>query len=272
MTMFSVDDNCRKCGLCAELCLARIIRFEKGEQPFVPPEAEKDCLTCGQCVSFCPKRACYLDFQPKEDRRPIKSKLLPETEVAETFLRSRRSVRRFKKEAVEESMVRRILETTRYAPSASNRQPVRWIVTRDRAKTLELAAMVAEHFQAAIKARPDDENMIRVAAALAPWQEGRDVIFRGAPLLAVALVDRGCPFPEDASLALTYFELAAHANGVGCCWAGFFTMAARQNEAIRKAIGIEEHELVCGAQMFGYPKGLRARLLPPRKKINLSRA
>ena len=52
------------------------------------------------------------------------------TETEKVIL-SRRSVRLYKKEQVPEFMVKRILEAGRFAPSAGNCQPWKFIVLRD---------------------------------------------------------------------------------------------------------------------------------------------
>ena len=269
MAMFRVDGNCLKCGLCAELCAARIIGFEKERTPWVAPEAESRCIRCGQCVSFCPVRACWLSFQPEEDRRPVERDWLPTPEAAETLLRSRRSVRRYRAETLDRAMILRLLDTARYAPSAGNRQPVRWIVTESRERTLALAALVIRDFEREIAASADPAG--HPLAPVAAAGRAGDVIMRGAPHLAVAVVPADYPFPEDAAMALTYFELAAHANGVGCCWAGYFTLAARRSPELKAALGVSGNEMAVGGQMFGRPDGLSlCRLLPPRKKPDLS--
>ncbi len=77
-------------------------------------------------------------------------------------------------------------------------------------------------------------------------------------------------WPEDASIALTYFELAAHALGVGACWGGFLTAAIRNFEGLRDYLGIGCDEHVCGAQMFGYPLLRPARQYPTRKPLDIS--
>lgn len=64
------------------------------------------------------------------------------------------------------------------------------------------------------------------------------MIFRGAPQLVVAVVPKSHSLPEDGAIALTYLELAAHAHEVACCWAGFFTMAARNNAALQTELGV----------------------------------
>ena len=47
------------------------------------------------------------------------------------FLRSRRSIRRFRPEPIEDAVIERILTTATYAPSAHNRQPWRFCVIKD---------------------------------------------------------------------------------------------------------------------------------------------
>ena len=269
MSLFTVDENCVKCGLCAALCPTMAIDFEKGAPPRVPQEKERLCIGCGQCLCFCPESCCRLDIE--ENRAEIDLSRLPEADAAEVFLLSRRSIRRFQEQPLDENLVTRLLEVTRYAPSASNRQPVRWVLTRDRARTMALGRPVIEAFKAAIKDAPEDPASGHLASVVKAWEEGQDVIFRGAPQLAVALVGKSHPFPEDAAIALTYFELAAQAHGVGCCWGGYFTRAARTSEELRGLVGAGPEEVVVGAQMFGYPRGLhRPAFLPPRKNIDLT--
>ncbi len=88
---------------------------------------------------------------------------------------------------------------------------------------------------------------------IAKAKAGEDALLRDAPHVVVAVVPKDHMWPEDASIALTYFELAAHALGVGACWGGFLTAAIRNFEGLRDYLGIGCDEHVCGAQMFGYP-------------------
>ena len=63
-----------------------------------------------------------------------------------SFLRSRRSVRRFKPYPVPESVIRNILTTTTYAPSAHNRQPWRFVVVTSQEVKSNLADAMAVDF------------------------------------------------------------------------------------------------------------------------------
>lgn len=270
MPMFFADNSCIRCGLCTELCPVQAI-VSYGDKPSVAPGDERKCFRCGQCVAFCPTRSIHLAFQPENERVKVEPFMMPSAAGAETLLRSRRSIRRYKNILLPETTVRNIIETARYAPSAGNSQPTRWIVVRARARVLQLADRIADVFDKWAADNPGNREFAHLAAISALQRTGTDVIFRGAPNLAIAVVPQSHHFPEDAAIALTYFELAAHALGVGCCWAGFFTIAARKHEPLTQSLGVRTDEFVVGAQMFGYPDGISvSRTLPPRKQTDIT--
>ncbi len=63
------------------------------------------------------------------------------------FLRSRRSVRRFKPDPVPDPVIERILTSATYAPSAHNRQPWRFVVVTESAIKSRLGEEMAKEFQ-----------------------------------------------------------------------------------------------------------------------------
>lgn len=63
------------------------------------------------------------------------------------FLRSRRSVRRFKSTTVDMSILNRILETATYAPSAHNRQPWRFVILTRPESKIKLSEALAADFR-----------------------------------------------------------------------------------------------------------------------------
>jgi coenzyme F420-0:L-glutamate ligase / coenzyme F420-1:gamma-L-glutamate ligase len=63
------------------------------------------------------------------------------------FLRTRRSIRRFKTDPVADSVIQKILSTATYAPSAHNRQPWRFVIVRDLSVKTRLAQAMAEDFE-----------------------------------------------------------------------------------------------------------------------------
>ncbi|MDO4787512.1 MAG: nitroreductase family protein [Fretibacterium sp.] len=271
MSFYTVGEACTSCGLCVELCPARIITADSEGRPFVEEGREALCIRCGQCVSFCPVSCNALAFQ-EGPPLAVLPELFPTPEAAETLLRSRRSVRRFRREGVPRAVLERLFETVRYAPTAQNLQKVRWIVLETRERVERLEREVVGFFRAAAEAPDVPSGRAQLLRAIVRRSDaGVPIILRGAPQVAVAVVPKGDGFtPEDGAIALTYLELAAHALGIGCCWGGFLTRACRASEALRRSLGVAEDELVAGAQMLGYSAQGRSRRLPPRKAVAIT--
>jgi coenzyme F420-0:L-glutamate ligase/coenzyme F420-1:gamma-L-glutamate ligase len=64
-----------------------------------------------------------------------------------TFLRTRRSVRRFKADPVPDSVIQTILTTATFAPSAHHRQPWRFLVLNDESMRTRLGEAMALDFE-----------------------------------------------------------------------------------------------------------------------------
>lgn len=72
---------------------------------------------------------------------------IPMREGLHTFLRSRRSIRRFKSDPIPGEMIQRILETANYAPSAHNMQPWRFVILTEKKIKLRLAEAITDKYQ-----------------------------------------------------------------------------------------------------------------------------
>ena len=64
-----------------------------------------------------------------------------------TFLRTRRSIRRFKPDLIPDSVIENILTTATYAPSAHHRQPWRFAVITEPSTKKKLADAMAKEFE-----------------------------------------------------------------------------------------------------------------------------
>ncbi len=270
MSLYTVKkENCTRCGTCIRLCVAKIVEPDEEKYPFVADNREPLCIRCGQCVAFCPTSCNALSFQTEEPKS-VDASLFPTPESAETFLRSRRSVRYFEKEGLSREVLNRLFETVRYAPTASNRQAVRWVVLETREKTENLERRIIEIARREIGVAPRGKTADMFRYLVQMWDAGIPVVARGAPQLAVSAVSANEGMREDGAIALTYLELAAHALGAGCCWGGFFTHMLRAFPELREGLGIRDDEHVAGAQMIGRPVlGLPERL-PPRKTPDIT--
>ena len=80
-------------------------------------------------------------------------------------------------------------------------------------------------------------------------------MFRGAPHLLVASAPKDSPCPlQDTHIALTTFQLMAHARGVGTVWDGMFMMALNVCPDLTDRLGIPDDHLVGYAIAFGEPE------------------
>lgn len=216
------------------------------------PDKEDACIACGHCMAFCPSGAARVDVLPVDDMLPIDRKLLPSAEQAEMLIKTRRSTRRFKPEPVPRELLQRVLAATRHAPSAKNGRPVRYIVAHER-DTLKRIGDCAVEWLAASLTSKSGPAMPEAGALARAWRSGLDPLFRGAPHLVLAVAEKTRPWAEgDSAIALTYLEMAALVHGIGACWAGYVTHAARQYEPLQRLLGVQEHEAVQGGQMLGF--------------------
>jgi nitroreductase len=104
---------------------------------------------------------------------------------------------------------------------------------------------------------------------LEQWESGYDFVLRGAPTVVVACTPADYAWgKQDCAIALTYFELAAEARGIGVCWAGYLTRVAAVHAPLRRALSLPEGYTVHGGLMLGEPK-YRYRKVPPRKPLSV---
>lgn len=143
----------------------------------------------------------------------------------------RRSIRRYKPDAVDEEQVLRVLDAARLAPSWKNLQCWRFIVVR------------SEERKASILTAFDDSNPGKKAIMPAPV-----LIAICADPQASGLIDEKAYYLVDAGIAMEHLILAARAEGLGTCWLGEF-----DEKALKGALEIPDNWKVVGLTPLGYP-------------------
>jgi F420 biosynthesis protein FbiB-like protein len=179
---------------------------------------------------------------------------MPTKEELHTFLRTRRSIRRFKPDPVPESVIEKILTTATYAPSAHNLQPWRFVVVTDSAIKTRLGKAATDKLWVDMQAEGASETDIekRVASSLRRMNEAPVVIVLCRDTTAVRK-----DTPEEASMGVQSIAatglqllLAAHAEGLGgnwICWALY------AQDATRTALGLPENWEPQTFYFLGYP-------------------
>ncbi len=182
----------------------------------------------------------------------------------QTFLRTRRSIRRFlgpaaktgKPEPVPAPVIERILETATYAPSAHNLQPWRFaVVTDSSAKDrLGIALTAKMRTDMAVEGAPQAEIDSRVERSLRRIHEAPVVILLCRDVTVIRKDE-----PEEVTMAIQSVALAglqlllaAHAEGLGGNWICWPLYA---QEAARKALELPDTWEPQGMIFLGYADG-----------------
>lgn len=147
------------------------------------------------------------------------------------LLKTRRTYRRFAQKEIAQEIIDEILQAARYASSAANRQPLRFIVVKDADKVAEVFAYT------------------KWAGALPP-QVGQPKETE-RPVLFIAIVQNTDINPDcdtDAGLTISNMTLAAWNHGVGSCIIG-----ACNKPKLSDMFGLNENQKLHSVVAFGYP-------------------
>ncbi len=157
-----------------------------------------------------------------------------------TTIMERRSIRKYKTDEIPQADLDKILEAGRQAPSAANRQPWHFVVTKDK----ELKKQVAS------------------ACSGQHWMADADVILAGIGLPSASRGSTGRVWYEvDVSIAMQNMILAATSLGYGTCWIGAFS-----EEKVKELLDIPEEMRVVALTPIGVPDASPAAR--PRKEVN----
>ena len=158
-------------------------------------------------------------------------------------IKTRRSIRKYKSDAIPEEILNKIIEAGSYAPSGMGRQPV------------------------IILAVTNKELRDRLSKLNADVMHSTNDPFYGAPVVLVVLADKNAPtHVYDGSLVMENLMLAAHDLGIGSCWIhrAKEVFESEEGKEILKSLGIEGDYEGIGNCILGYADG-EAPQAKPRK-------
>lgn len=317
---FRVDaERCSGCGRCVETCPIQILTLEDGR---ARPNKRYDafrCITCQNCTAVCPNDAIRIegDYRVrtgfwKNDHLYERGKSWPEplrgsrgkpfeayekklTET-ERVIYKRRSIRLYKRKQVPRDLVRRVIEAGRYAPSAGNNQPWKFIVIQNRKLIDEIDRRCKQALRVhpfltlphawmdkRIPGDPDarfalwQRALIPLLVRLTPGQTDQRVrggvntvtsdpdyhTFFRAPTLILLLADRRAIGGVDHDLGICgqNMVLTAHALGLGTCYVGLIDGLKLHPRFRRETLGVYEPYEIVMSLTLGYPKGAIDRVV-----------
>lgn len=247
------------CAICTEVCPMGILTMGKeGPQALFA----KACISCGHCVAVCPEQALDNSKTPLNNQVELEEFPVLTAEKAKNFLRSRRSIRCYKKKPVEKEKILELLDITRFAPTAVNTQGLSYLVVEDANILANITATTVDWMEE--EGRKGTMLGKRYAGVVSIYRKtGQDMILRNAPQLILALAPQDFPLGrENTHFSLAYLELYAPALGLGTCWAGFMERCAITGyQPLVSLLQIPEDKVVTGAVMVGYPQYNYQRLV-----------
>lgn len=190
-------------------------------------------------------------------------------------LKKRRSIRSYKKKPVKKELIEEIIQAGRYAPSATNRQPWRFIVITKKTMINDIAEAIKNEIRKILKKRfilkyfyPSLKNQKTARFLAATVLSKEDVLFFDASAL-IFIVTRKARFnDESCACCAQNMMLAAEALGLGSCWIGFAHFLGLNKKWMRK-IGVPQGYHISAALIFGHPeeKTFRAPLRKPHADV-----
>jgi nitroreductase/NAD-dependent dihydropyrimidine dehydrogenase PreA subunit len=306
------EEECVGCARCVNSCPIQLLMINDNKK--ATPNDRYDhfrCITCQNCVAACPQNAITIegDYRVpngfwknshlftggKTPPLPIPGKgsyqaCEPELTETEKIIYNRRSIRLYRKKPVPRELIHRVIEAGRFAPSAGNNQPWKFIVIQNQALIDEIDIKCKKFCRLVMRATlprawvdkqvPGDKT-----ARLKPWQTfltrllialrgpneldprargGINAIvsdpdyhtFFHAPALIILLADkRGIGSIElDTGICGQNMVLAAHSLGLGTCWVSLIE-GLQGFPKLKKQLGITAPFKIITSLTLGYPRG-----------------
>ncbi|MCJ7753619.1 MAG: nitroreductase family protein [Thermoanaerobaculales bacterium] len=278
-------ETCNGDGICAEVCPENALELVNEKAATVESRAGS-CLYCGQCVAVCPTESLQMPKLEMEDFRRLQKRPFGYDEFHE-FLRLRRSVRVFKDQPIERSVIEKVLEAAATAPMGFPPHTTEVVVIDDRAELDFLLEELVREYDSMIKAfsTPIGRAMVRLRAGAEDYlvlkdhvlenvqlanelfhNNGTDRYMYRAPVLMMFHGSRwGISFEENAHLVCHHAMLAAVSLGLGTTIIGLISPVVDRSKNLRERYGIPKDNRVLTSLILGHPKykyrqGIRRKL------------
>lgn len=176
-------------------------------------------------------------------------------------IETRRSIRNFAPDDVPDEMIEQILEATRLAPSAGNRQPWSFSVVKDKEVRKKLRRICwnqrfIEEAPVVIVCFGDLERYFQVGRSASRYQK-----YLGSS--DTSLISQKLTFAiANTFIAIEHLVLMATALGLGTCWVGGFDDASEFN----RLFGLADNLIPVAVIPVGYPVD---DITPPRPRRDL---
>ena len=156
-------------------------------------------------------------------------------------IKNRRSVREYEDTGLPRGDIDLLLDAAVWAPSAMNRQPVRFVVIQNK----ELLKKLSSEVKVLVKMHKPEYKL----------RDLNDPIFYSAPVLIMLCAEKDYKWAEiDCALAAQNMMIAAYSIDIASCYIGFACLL-NENKEIKKEMGIPEEYKIITPIIFGKAMG-----------------
>lgn len=284
MSWISIDyEKCLNCGKCIYACSLRIL---KPVDEMAVSADETNCNLCGHCASICPEGAIIHKRMNMDNFVEITQPIRFDTEQFIHFIRQRRSHRHFRNKPIERSLLEKLADTIRYAPTGGNAQNVELIFVQDAQRIKKLSDLTVDYLIAGLPAQINQMNRLQAdrkseaqeisklkwrinftQGVLKSREIGLDPVFHSAPCVAIFHSTERTVTPKDnCVIAATTMGFLARTMGLESTFIAMFEHAAACAAPLRQALNLPADNRVYCALVIGYPR-LEFRLEVDRQPI-----
>ena len=247
------DDKCIVCSKCIDDCPNSYLYLEDEKIH----THQKGCMECGHCYAICPQGAITMtNYDSADEEVVLMSEINPETLL--NAMKSRRTIRQFKQDHIEDEKIEKILEAGRYSPTGANRQMVSYTILGSKQKEAEEICLSLF--------RKGKKFGSAFAGYLKRIEIDDDFFFKGAPLVIVV----ASKSTVDGGLASSYMEIMAESLGLGVLYSGFFVMCCKMSRKLKKLLELEKGYDVVTCMVIGYPD-VKYQRIAPRKDLKVKK-
>ena len=266
------ETKCDKCGICIKICPVSLIKITDNNFPEIADSKKMLCINCGHCEAYCPKLALSVSYCNTVAEPPAFANNDISVDSLGNYFRSRRSVRSFTNDIIDKSVVQKAISIAAYSPSGKNDQPVHWTIVLEKDKMQKLIDIIIQWAEMLEKEKSPFARIFPASAVIKHYQAGYDMVLRGAPALAVTHTSNdsvmGTAAVTDGIIAMSHFDLILPSLGLGGFWAGFFYMALKTCDELRKELNIPNAHSIAYAYAFGKTKQ-KITSFPKRKILSI---
>jgi nitroreductase len=219
------------------------------------------CSTCTQCIAVCPQQALSWDHVPPVAYDEAR---LPSPEQLDELFKERRTIRFFREDKIDRTLLEEIVGYGIYAPT--NNYALRAVVVDDEEIIEELEQMILQSVSRIynIVFKPkivfnlirmitpslDPKDKVKIEEAL---ERGRTLASNPAAVVFIVGDQRIALSEASAQYALYNMILYTQARGIGSCLRGAGQIFLDRIRAARARLGLQKHERIFGALLLGYP-------------------